>query len=378
MEIGDKVRFLNDVGGGTIVGFQGKDIVLVRGDDDFDIPVLRRELVVVTTNALNIARPAPAPLPEEAVSKGARALLHDIDEADADTTDADTEPADRPVTFRPRALERAGADVLNVFLAFVRLRGDEQSAGIGLADPDARFEAYLVNDCNYTLRCTLLRHDGPAVSVAFEGEVEANTKLPLADITRDKLGEWERLSFQAVLFKRDKLFKPKAPLNVGLRVDTTKFFKAGAFARTAFFDADALLLPIAEGDRPVRSVFVDAAEMKDVLTAPAVRQPRSARPAEERRSAEGILEIDLHADALLDVTTGLSANDILQHQLAKFREAMDALLASRGGRVIFIHGKGDGVLRTRLRDELRHRYKRCRFQDASFAQYGFGATLVTL
>ncbi len=26
MKIGDKVRFLNDVGGGEIVGFQGRDI----------------------------------------------------------------------------------------------------------------------------------------------------------------------------------------------------------------------------------------------------------------------------------------------------------------------------------------------------------------
>ena len=30
MKIGDKVRFLSEVGGGTIVGFQGKDIALVE------------------------------------------------------------------------------------------------------------------------------------------------------------------------------------------------------------------------------------------------------------------------------------------------------------------------------------------------------------
>ena len=30
MEIGDKVQFLSDIGGGRIAGFQGKDIALVR------------------------------------------------------------------------------------------------------------------------------------------------------------------------------------------------------------------------------------------------------------------------------------------------------------------------------------------------------------
>ena len=30
MKIGDKVRFLSEIGGGIVSGFQGKDIVLVR------------------------------------------------------------------------------------------------------------------------------------------------------------------------------------------------------------------------------------------------------------------------------------------------------------------------------------------------------------
>ena len=33
MKIGDKVRFLSEVGGGIVKGFQGKDIVLVEDAD---------------------------------------------------------------------------------------------------------------------------------------------------------------------------------------------------------------------------------------------------------------------------------------------------------------------------------------------------------
>ena len=43
MKIGDKVRFLNEVGGGKVTGFQGKDIVLVEDADGFDIPMPVRE-----------------------------------------------------------------------------------------------------------------------------------------------------------------------------------------------------------------------------------------------------------------------------------------------------------------------------------------------
>ena len=37
MKIGDKVRFIYERGGGVVKGFRGKDIVLVEGEDGFEI-----------------------------------------------------------------------------------------------------------------------------------------------------------------------------------------------------------------------------------------------------------------------------------------------------------------------------------------------------
>ncbi|HIU88858.1 MAG TPA: DUF2027 domain-containing protein, partial [Candidatus Caccomonas pullistercoris] len=58
MKIGDKVRFLNEVGGGTVAGFQDKNTVLVRDEDGFDVPVLIRECVVIGTDDYQ-TRPTP-------------------------------------------------------------------------------------------------------------------------------------------------------------------------------------------------------------------------------------------------------------------------------------------------------------------------------
>ena len=43
----------------------------------------------------------------------------------------------------------------------------------------------------------------------------------------------------------------------------------------------------------------------------------------------------------------------------------------REQRIVFIHGKGDGVLRKALLDELKRKYPTFRHQDASFQEYGF-------
>jgi dsDNA-specific endonuclease/ATPase MutS2 len=45
---------------------------------------------------------------------------------------------------------------------------------------------------------------------------------------------------------------------------------------------------------------------------------------------------------------------------------------------VFIHGKGDGVLRKAIIDELKRKHSNYRYQDASFQEYGFGATMVTI
>ncbi len=58
MKIGDKVRFLSEVGGGVVTGFPGKNIVLVEDADGFDIPMPVRECVVIETDDYNIPTPA--------------------------------------------------------------------------------------------------------------------------------------------------------------------------------------------------------------------------------------------------------------------------------------------------------------------------------
>jgi len=50
----------------------------------------------------------------------------------------------------------------------------------------------------------------------------------------------------------------------------------------------------------------------------------------------------------------------------------------KGQKIVFIHGKGEGILRNAIINELRYKYKQNNDQDASFQEYGYGATQVTI
>ncbi len=47
-------------------------------------------------------------------------------------------------------------------------------------------------------------------------------------------------------------------------------------------------------------------------------------------------------------------------------------------RIVFIHGVGKGKLRYEIEKELRRNYPKLRYQDASFAEYGYGAIMIFL
>lgn len=380
VKIGDKVRFLNDVGGGTITGFQGKDIVLVADEDGFEIPTLVTEVVAVETDDYNIAKVVDGKKkgktnedkPTPTSVKNALAVNDDEEE------DEETDIADQELTYKPMAQERRGANELNLCLAFVPKRVKEIS--------DTPFEVYLVNDCNYYIHYTLLNYEGKACQVRHEGEIAPNTKVYLEELLHNRLEEWERITIQTLAFKRDKVFFPKPTYSVNLRIDGTKFYKLHAFQPSVFFNTPALTYDILKDDRAVRPMFVDADELREAMQTPEEQLPTEPQPrisgaekrATRKQDRNAIVEVDLHAHELLDTMVGLEPRDILEYQIKVFRDTMNAHLKNHGCRIVFIHGKGEGVLRNALLKELRTHYKQCRVQDASFREYGYGATMVTI
>ena len=90
------------------------------------------------------------------------------------------------------------------------------------------------------------------------------------------------------------------------------------------------------------------------------------------------MEVELHIKQLLDDTTGMENAEILDYQLGVFRQTLAQYKDKSGQKIVFIHGKGEGVLRRAIEQELKSKYRNYPYHDASFREYGFGATMVTI
>lgn len=101
--------------------------------------------------------------------------------------------------------------------------------------------------------------------------------------------------------------------------------------------------------------------------------------ADEPRFKKGdVVEVDLHIHELLDRHEGMSNSEIIAIQLEHFERMLRNSEEKKVKRVIFIHGVGQGVLRSEIRKMLRDYYPNCEFLDAPYHIYGYGATEVRI
>ena len=133
---------------------------------------------------------------------------------------------------------------------------------------------------------------------------------------------------------------------------------------------------IVDNDEVARPLVVDSKRLKEQMYKDEKIIAHEGK--KKRQKDDGTLVIDLHADELFETTAGMNAADILHYQLDVFKKTMDENKKKKGQKIVFIHGKGEGVLRHALVHELNYRYKSCTYQDASFQEYGYGATQVTI
>ncbi len=346
-KIGDIVRYLNAVGGGRIVRIDGATAYV--DEDGFETPVLLRECVVVASGDAALAS-AEAPAQPSQVSA----------------------PKPAPAPALAPFVETPAGEKLNIVLAYEPADRKHLSG--------TSYDTYVVNDSNYDLMAAYMARGDQdnGWSTRWTGVIEAGMQEFIGEIAPEDLPHMDRIALQYIAYKPSRECELKPATCVERKLDTTKFFKLHCFQPNPYFDEPVLALTIARDDIAERPVEISAISLAAVKPKPADRRPQPAKRKSTNIDLDVPLVVDLHIDQLVDTTAGLSSSDMLNLQVDKFREVMDSNLRHHGRKIVFIHGKGEGVLRKALLKELNYRYKGHDVQDASFREYGFGATQVKI
>lgn len=361
LKVGDTVRYLNAVGGGRVMRIS--DGIAYVDDEGFETPVPVRECVVIGNSHVfgngNSSIPSKeADEPKKKAAPKPSAILDDDEAA---------------LTHLP-VVETATGNVLNIVLGFepVEIKTLSQSD----------FDAYIVNDSNYYIFVSVMTRESGTKewTPRYDGVIEPNIQEFTFSLHQSDLPHLDRICVQYAAFKRDRAFEAKAPGSVEFKIDATKFARLHCFRPNPYFDSPVIAFEINVNDRVQHDMpEINPAQLKRGIQEKAREERRNAPVQSKSSKPSGkIIVVDLHASELLDTTAGLSPADILNLQIDRFTEVMQQNMKHIGQKIVFIHGKGEGVLRQAIMKELNHRFKGHDVQDASFREYGFGATQVTI
>lgn len=344
---GDKVKFLNDVGQGEIVRFQDKNIAIVLNEDGFEIPVLMSELLKIEGEY----------------------TFHDKSE-DVESTEP---AADIDSTIQETAddLEEDGLNTDQKAHVFFALVPENQKDMLS-----SDLNVYLINDSNFRVLYTISKTEGEFQSLYAYGSLEDNTKVNLDTLKREQLNDYEELNFQLMFFRKGNYYLLN-PVNKTWNVKPSRFFKQNTFTENDFFHENAFVYEVTE----TAINLADHISDEDIDKAKKEKERKESKKqfkSSKKENNESIEEIDLHIQELVDEYENLSNAEILDIQMSRFTTALEGGIIAGTRKMVFIHGLGAGRLKHEIQNTLKRKYPKLRYQDASFKEYGYGATMVMI
>lgn len=327
LRIGDKVRFLNEVGEGTVSRIKDKQTVFVEMLDGFEIPFLINQLVPIHTELI--------------LDKDAENIELN---PDAHLTDA---------------------------IYFV-IEPDHEFASL-IND----YKIYLFNASSFNLLFSYSIKDEEYFQTIKHGEIGPYQKVLLRQVKMQFFKEYFYHKIECLLYK-NTFFKAQTPVAEVLHITPQGLQKAKTIRHDEFkFPVYGFILK--DEFTTVNKVepelnLIDIEKLKSVKEFRS-KEKVSKSSREYLKSLEK--EVDLHIEELVENVSGLSNFEMLNIQLERFEKELDAALEKNMKKIIFIHGVGNG----RLKQEIISVLKQTRgisFQDASYKEYGFGATQVNI
>ncbi len=351
-KIGDKVRFLNETGGGKVTAIIDNMLVKIETEDGFEMPVLSKELI-------------PDYRRQEA--EEIDFSFHKPHQKEAPKTEETPETEATSVSdINPwgQTKEEEG---------FYLLYEPHEQQWILTGDLDV----LLVNHTPFDILYNLFLERNENLEGVDYGSVPSESKIVLATITRDEIDHWVRGIIQIIMHETnpEKVF---FPIHSVIDIRANRFFKEGSYLPNTLTNGKAIISVIAR-----LSTFREAAdntEQQKYDTEPGKTKTALKRKIpfiEKFRTDVDEAVVDLHIGEIIDNITGLESHDMFQLQMNHFRKALESAIAEGYRKITFIHGVGNGTLKNAIIKEL-NEYEHLQGSMASITKFGVGALDVAI
>lgn len=311
MNIGDRVRLVHSKEEGIVTKFLKGDVVEVEIEEGFKLPVLRRELAIVAKTESKFF-------------------------------------SDNKSEITPKTSVKAE---VGIFLAFYT--------------PDSKnYSVYVINNTDWDLAFTLTTDYEKNHRGVIGGFLKSKSfQKSQIELQQKDFDEWGSFNFQAFFFSIG-FFKEKPQIVKKIRLRADSFFNQKKQA--PLIEKEAHLYQLDGDDKPF---IINPLEIKEKIL-----EGKKAEPIIQKQFSRPSSVVDLHIEQLTNHFSGMSNNEIVQLQIKSFENNLESAIATGMDEITFIHGVGNGVLRTEIQKKLANHKNVAWFADAQKEKFGYGAT----
>jgi hypothetical protein len=360
-KLGDRVKYLNEHGGGVVSKIVSANMVYVKDADGFEIPTMVSELVKA-----------------QDMSQSSGHMFMDSSSADGYSGESENrhyKMEQEEIVFDDRSsplevFKAKGSDKNGIYMAFVPQ--DQKWLLTGLLD------IYLVNYTDYDILFSLfLRKENGAWDGVDYDAVKPNTKILLNSIEREDIEKWTYGVVQ-LLYHKELSSKVLAPVNSVFSFKPAKLYHENVYQDSTFISDKAFLLIINEiAIQPAVAESDLGAKYDEEIKLENAKPKKPEEVINKHKTSPREAVVDLHIGELVEDYAKMSSTEMLNYQLNYFVRCLESAIRGYLTKVTFIHGVGDGVLKSKMH-EILSQYDNVKTRDASLKNFGYGATEVLI
>jgi hypothetical protein len=218
---------------------------------------------------------------------------------------------------------------------------------------------HIINDTSYQLFVTLNSEKSGKFKGEFADRISplATQKIYVASLP--ELENWPQFVIRIIPYTTSD--KPIAKPIFNIQNFRAKDF-SGVQKKLSLLNQLAWVIQLDEEE-----FKIDAQALKESFFKSKVETPIIEKPSKE---------VDLHIEILRPDFVSLNSVEMIEYQLNYFNKIMDAAIFHKYISIIFIHGVGNGTLKTLLHKQLGKHPQVKTFMDAHKEKFGYGATQV--
>ena len=255
-------------------------------------------------------------------------------------------------------------------------------AAIILRDSDSPLnsdiELKLVNNSGSAVAFTVARKDEDVRIGVTAGVLKSKNEFQVGVFSQDELHRFSGFVFQ-FLFFNEGIFKPRPFAEKSLRFSSSDFVEGENWDVIRHRDQKTLLMPLVVLGREAGVDMQKLIERYESQQEENAKRKTVPEPKNRKKKTDKFVIlnkekiVDLHIEELLKDHSEMSNSQIISYQLKKFQYEMDQAIINHYYKIIFIHGVGEGILKSAIREELK-KYADIKFGEAPYEKFGHGAT----